>query len=284
MENRLEILEQRLGEVKAWCFQRLVVREVPSATNSFWQALIGRDSKRRRAQEMRSVLRTAGLISPQLLEAPSHQARPGSGSATPEEWQEYARAKSERPEIGSLTLDKWRVYFKEGGAFGGLSIENWKASSTWYLAERTSWWAWAVLVAWERQEIVDRLCLKRSKLLDPGMLRGTARGLGGGRLICTDPYPPWGGAAESASHEFFDEEDLPPWDTWIAYLPERNIAQPASLEDAANVHFYLVSWVPPEFVDLVQAGIEASSFGSIQWATDLDIEDLRALKARGSFG
>ena len=56
------------------------------------------------------------------------------------------------------------------------------------------------------------------------------------------------GGAEYASVGFFDVDNTPPWDTWVAFSNK-----------------VLLSWVPGELVDLVSKGIEANPEGCIAW-------------------
>jgi hypothetical protein len=57
------------------------------------------------------------------------------------------------------------------------------------------------------------------------------------------------GAAVYPSKGFFDVNNVPPWDTWVAYVGR-----------------YLVSWVPPMLEELAAAGIEVNPEECIQWA------------------
>jgi hypothetical protein len=65
------------------------------------------------------------------------------------------------------------------------------------------------------------------------------------------------GAAEYSSCGYFDAENTPPWDTWIAF------SQGA-----------LLSWVPGELVELAGKGIEANPEQCIAWY------DVRAQRCR----
>ena len=56
------------------------------------------------------------------------------------------------------------------------------------------------------------------------------------------------GGAEYASVGFFDVDNTPPWDTWVAFSGKA-----------------LLSWVPGELVDLVSQGIEANPEGCVAW-------------------
>jgi hypothetical protein len=91
----------------------------------------------------------------------------------------------------------------------------------------------------------------RAKRIPPADLRAE---FGGGRLLVCRPHESTDdGAAEFASRGFFDVHNVPPWDTWLAYY---------------KAEMTLVSWVPPEFIELAQGGIEVDPLGSLEWLTD----------------
>jgi hypothetical protein len=74
----------------------------------------------------------------------------------------------------------------------------------------------------------------------------------GGRLLLYAPQDNLAcGAAECLSLGFFDVDNVPPWDTWILVLGK-----------------YLVSWVPPQLVRLVQEGLDVNPEQCILWAND----------------
>jgi hypothetical protein len=56
------------------------------------------------------------------------------------------------------------------------------------------------------------------------------------------------GASEYSSFGFFDSDDAPPWDTWVAYADRK-----------------LLSWVPAELIDLAQTGIDVNVVECIRW-------------------
>jgi hypothetical protein len=57
------------------------------------------------------------------------------------------------------------------------------------------------------------------------------------------------GAAEYSSNGFFDQNNVPPWDTWISFDGR-----------------VLVSWVPAILIPLAQDGIDANPEACIAWA------------------
>lgn len=76
------------------------------------------------------------------------------------------------------------------------------------------------------------------------------------------------GLEEYETEGFVTASNVPPWDTWVAYL-------------YGETENYLVSWVPNEMVDLVNSGIEVSPEECFNWlgvrAGDLKI----ALESKG---
>jgi hypothetical protein len=85
------------------------------------------------------------------------------------------------------------------------------------------------------------------------------RSLEEGRLLAYQPDMDLAcGAAQAASQGFFDVNNAPPWDTWVAMVQESGV-------DAVP---YLVSWIPPQFVSLAQQGIDANPECCIVWLED----------------
>ena len=110
---------------------------------------------------------------------------------------------------------------------------------------------------------VARLCEKRASLL------GARRKLEDadadlferGRILLFLPQETlFDGAAFESSQGFFDEWNIPPWDTWIwcTRLPDGRVV--------------LYSWVPPEFLRLAQQVVSVNPEQCIQWL------DMQALK------
>jgi hypothetical protein len=72
------------------------------------------------------------------------------------------------------------------------------------------------------------------------------------------------GAAEAESRGFLDVYNSPPWATWIAHRSDDR-------EDTTT-DSYLISWVPPCFVDGVSAGIRVNPEECILWLEDADVK------------
>lgn len=104
-------------------------------------------------------------------------------------------------------------------------------------------------------------------------------GLANGHLlICTsaqESIPD--GAVTELSKGFYDDDDMPPWDTWLCYLYDDEILSNGKIYRCE----YLVSWVPPEFIDLANIGVEKHFLDCMTWATDADTPFTRQLKAAG---
>jgi hypothetical protein len=98
--------------------------------------------------------------------------------------------------------------------------------------------------------------------------------VGGGRLLLYFPDATLAdGAAEAETGGFFDVENVPPWDTWIALLRD----------DSAGISCtdYLVSWVPGPLVTSVQRGIDVNPEECILWLADARVPLADALRSRG---
>jgi hypothetical protein len=110
---------------------------------------------------------------------------------------------------------------------------------------------------------VERLSARRAELL--GGATPSAEGAGGRLLVCEYQVSLCSGESEGDSDGFYDINDRPPWDLWIA-----TGKQPASagmiVADPADALF---AWVPAEFVARAQAGIDANPYECIYWLRDV---------------
>jgi hypothetical protein len=76
--------------------------------------------------------------------------------------------------------------------------------------------------------------------------RRTLDPLGGGELlIYRTGHPGSGGRARDVSEGYFDGRDIPPWDTWVAWIEEPD-------------RQYVVCWVPQEAMGVAVAGMGAA--------------------------
>jgi hypothetical protein len=73
---------------------------------------------------------------------------------------------------------------------------------------------------------------------------------GGGRFLLYRPSENLAcGAADASSNGFFDTNNVPPWDLWLGF------------SDGA-----LVSWIPPDLVDVAAMGVFVNPEECIKWA------------------
>ena len=83
-----------------------------------------------------------------------------------------------------------------------------------------------------------------------------------GRLLIFDPGQSLSdGAAMVESNGFFDADNEPPWDTWIAYVQER----PQRPGAWTHLDSYLICWIPPAFLDLVDRAIAVNPEECLLW-------------------
>lgn len=107
----------------------------------------------------------------------------------------------------------------------------------------------------ERGGVVEKLVADRAKLLES---IGDARPMVGGELLTFDVDASfYDGVAAVETHGFFDEEDLPPWDTWVAYGVVKNLAP------------RLISWVPQEHVKLVERAVAVHVCDAYAWLREV---------------
>jgi hypothetical protein len=93
--------------------------------------------------------------------------------------------------------------------------------------------------------------------------------LAGGRLLLYEPDINLAhGLEESETCGYVDIDNTPPWDTWIAYLYDRD-------------KNFLLSWVPGEFISLVTAGIEVSPEESFRWLDEQTLQWTSILRDQG---
>lgn len=84
--------------------------------------------------------------------------------------------------------------------------------------------------------------------------------IAGGRLIAYSPDSNLAcGTSEAETKGYFDVNNTPPWDTWVALLDDPN---------AKHWESSLIAWVPPAFVQLVQAGINVIPEECVLWLED----------------
>jgi len=112
--------------------------------------------------------------------------------------------------------------------------------------------------------MVSNLCVRRAHLdSEVGKAAPVVgpSGLAGGDLLLYLPDQQLAdGAAEQASAGFFDTDNTPPWDSWVALVRDPE----ADLSDRDQ----LVCYVPPALRDIAQRGIDVNPEGCILWLRD----------------
>lgn len=101
-------------------------------------------------------------------------------------------------------------------------------------------------------------------------------------MLCAYDYTNHNGVTAHTTGYFLDNNDVPPWDTWVAGvtgLPacdssgNRDDCWPptlsATLEGGKRNRDLLVSWIPQQFASVINQAIEAECIGMIVWADDL---------------
>jgi hypothetical protein len=96
-------------------------------------------------------------------------------------------------------------------------------------------------------------------------------------LVSAYPYSNHNGATAHESDFFFNHNDVPPWDTWVAEvegLPGEDApgAWPPTLaskmSDGEPHRGLLVSWIPEVFIPVASKAIELEVIGMLCWADE----------------
>jgi hypothetical protein len=121
---------------------------------------------------------------------------------------------------------------------------------------------------WADLHMINKVVASRSQLLSPTrpLPTGAGNDLAGGRLLIhfLDESNHNGLTADLTSY-FLDNNDTPPWDTWVqAFIPEPLAHE--SPDSLPSVYAFLISWVPPEFLEAVHEATEAECVGMLMWA------------------
>jgi hypothetical protein len=111
-----------------------------------------------------------------------------------------------------------------------------------------------------RLDAVDEVRHSRRLYSDRHVSADLKTVIAGGRLIAYRPDFNFAcGMSEVETKGYFDVNNTPPWDTWVALLDAPN---------AKHWESSLIAWVPPPFVPLAQAGINVIPEQCVLWLDD----------------
>lgn len=121
---------------------------------------------------------------------------------------------------------------------------------------------------WASIRMINKVVGSRSQLLTAATVLLTERDLdlSGGRLLIhfLDESNHNGATAYITSY-YLDNNDTPSWDTWIqAFVPESCANQDP--DEVPSAYPFLISWVPPEFLETVNEATESECVGMLMWA------------------
>tara|TARA_R110002072_G_scaffold260998_1_gene419589 strand:- start:992 stop:1786 length:795 start_codon:yes stop_codon:yes gene_type:complete len=147
--------------------------------------------------------------------------------------------------------------------------------------ESSDWGADGLCDLWTEAEsariaVVEGLRQRRALLLrESGWVEGaSASALPEGRLLIFYPDGTLtDGAAAAASYGFFNDGNVPPWDTWVTAV--------TGLSNDISFDFGLVCWIPPRLVPHAEDGIEVNPEECIRWLDDVVGPFPRKLAAAG---
>lgn len=108
-------------------------------------------------------------------------------------------------------------------------------------------------------EAVERISSIRATALgpQPPALPGDVQG----RLLVTEIDGSFGDSPSAIiTNGIIDEDDLPPWDTWLRAYSEE-------LDSGINF-VVLLSWIPQELVEAVDKAVQEDPTECVQWASE----------------
>jgi hypothetical protein len=120
----------------------------------------------------------------------------------------------------------------------------------------------------DRQQLVADVCQRRSSILARDGVNPISSDapLPPGRLLAFDPDNTLSdGASASATDDFFDNDDVPPWNLWLACYMEPDQSKQHYVNGEYLLTNYLICWIPGSLVDLVDFGIEVNPIECFQW-------------------
>lgn len=125
---------------------------------------------------------------------------------------------------------------------------------------------------------IEAMCQKRKKLLtDEALMPCRNTSLADGRLLVHFLGASNHNGVTASITEYFDDEDNPPWDTWICCIAGKKLTKPDEnpfdlrivVSQKINTTDYVLSWVPPEWTDEVTDAMRCEVMGAFMWADHL---------------
>ncbi len=145
----------------------------------------------------------------------------------------------------------------------------------------------------EKRNTVVELAERRAAMprTDNAYLAPLRIDLAGGRLLLVVPEESdWCGLSEYETGGFIDVLDLPAWDTWVCFMHEITTPDEEQVRETQEVYRrafynqanqqdfsvwqppamveYILCWIPPEFVAMVEEGIKVNPVECFFWAGD----------------
>ncbi len=90
------------------------------------------------------------------------------------------------------------------------------------------------------------------------------------------------GASAGVTNFFLDNDNVPPWDLWLFYIPDEVLVKdPFFAPQTWTLSSFLIAWIPFEYLNLLNAGLRVHAEGCIQWADDTDSSFIQTLSEAG---
>ena len=118
---------------------------------------------------------------------------------------------------------------------------------------------------WADRKMVEHVIAERRRLVTPRSATslGERHLLNDGRLLALFPnYSNINCMSAWATGYFLDENDSPPWDTWV------DIIRTPPIESKKSFDELLVAWIPPDYIEIVNLGIETEIIDILMWVDE----------------
>lgn len=136
----------------------------------------------------------------------------------------------------------------------------------------------------ERIEVVENLASKRASFLESkgSYPASSAESLSNGKLFVHDfDGNASDGASAGASNFFLDNDNVPPWDLWLFYVPSEVLDKDPAFSYSWTLSSFLIAWIPSEYLNIVESGLRVHAEGCIAWADYLDSSFIQTLRDAG---